>query len=41
MQEGSIRADLNVSVRPAGSEKLGTRTEMKNMNSFKAIAKAL
>lgn len=41
MQEGSIRADLNVSVRPAGSEKLGTRTEMKNMNSFKAIAKAI
>ena len=41
MQEGSIRADLNVSVRPAGSEELGTRTEMKNMNSFKAIAKAI
>lgn len=41
MQEGSIRADLNVSVRPAGSEKLGIRTEMKNMNSFKAIAKAI
>ena len=41
MQEGSIRADLNVSVRPTGSEKLGTRTEMKNMNSFKAIAKAI
>lgn len=41
MQEGSIRADLNVSVRPADSEKLGTRTEMKNMNSFKAIAKAI
>ena len=41
MQEGSIRADLNVSVRPVGSEKLGTRTEMKNMNSFKAIAKAI
>ena len=41
MQEGSIRADLNVSVRPAGSEKRGTRTEMKNMNSFKAIAKAI
>ncbi len=41
MQEGSIRADLNVSVRSAGSEKLGTRTEMKNMNSFKAIAKAI
>ncbi len=37
MQEGSLRADVNISVRPAGSEKLGTRTEIKNMNSFKAI----
>lgn len=41
MQEGSIRADLNISVRPAGGDKLGTRTEMKNMNSFKAIARAI
>ena len=41
MQEGSIRADINLSVRPVGEEKLGTRTEMKNMNSFKAIARAI
>lgn len=41
MQEGSMRADVNVSVRPAGSEKLGTRSEMKNMNSFKAIGRAI
>ena len=41
MQEGSLRADINLSVRPAGSDKLGTRTEMKNMNSFKAIARAI
>lgn len=41
MQEGSMRADINLSVRPAGSEKFGTRTEMKNMNSFKAIARAI
>ncbi len=41
MQEGSLRADINLSVRPAGSDKFGTRTEMKNMNSFKAIARAI
>ena len=41
MQEGSLRADVNVSVRPAGSETFGTRTEMKNMNSFKAIGRAI
>lgn len=41
MQEGSLRADINLSVRPAGQAKLGTRTEMKNMNSFKAIARAI
>lgn len=41
MQEGSMRADINLSVRQAGSNKLGTRTEMKNMNSFKAIARAI
>lgn len=41
MQEGSLRADINLSVREVGSEKLGTRTEMKNMNSFKAIARAI
>ncbi len=41
MQEGSLRADVNLSVRPVGSEKLGVRTEMKNLNSFKAIARAI
>ena len=41
MQEGSLRADINLSVRPAGQAELGTRTEMKNMNSFKAIARAI
>jgi len=40
MQEGSIRADINLSVRPVGGE-LGVRTETKNMNSFKAIARAI
>lgn len=41
MEEGSIRADINLSVRPVGSQMLGTRTEMKNMNSLKAIARAI
>lgn len=41
MEEGSLRADVNVSVRPTGSTTLGTRTEMKNMNSFKAIGRAI
>lgn len=41
MQEGSLRADINLSVRELGSNQLGVRTEMKNMNSFKAIARAI
>ncbi len=41
LQEGSMRADINLSVREAGSTSLGTRTEMKNLNSFKAIAHAV
>ena len=41
LQEGSMRADVNLSVREAGSEAFGTRTEMKNLNSFKAIAHAI
>ena len=41
LQEGSMRADVNLSVREAGSGVLGTRTEMKNLNSFKAIARAV
>ena len=41
MQEGSLRCDANISIRPLGATKLGTRTELKNMNSFKALQKAL
>ena len=41
MQEGSLRADVNLSVRPVGQEKLGVRTEMKNLNSFKAAIRAI
>ena len=41
LQEGSMRADVNLSVRQVGSETFGTRTEMKNLNSFKAIARAI
>ena len=41
LQEGSMRADVNLSVRELGSETFGTRTEMKNLNSFKAIARAI
>ena len=41
MQEGSFRCDANVSVRPAGQEKLGTRAELKNLNSFRFIEKAI
>ncbi|HWP97108.1 MAG TPA: Asp-tRNA(Asn)/Glu-tRNA(Gln) amidotransferase subunit GatB [Syntrophomonadaceae bacterium] len=41
MQEGSLRCDANVSVRPRGETRLGTRTEIKNMNSFRALEKAI
>ncbi len=41
LQEGSMRADVNLSVREAGAEEFGTRTEMKNLNSFKAISRAI
>jgi len=41
MQEGSFRCDVNVSLRPIGQQTLGTRTELKNLNSFKFIEKAL
>jgi aspartyl-tRNA(Asn)/glutamyl-tRNA(Gln) amidotransferase subunit B len=41
MQEGSFRCDANVSVRPAGSDKLGTRAEIKNLNSFRFVEKAI
>ncbi len=41
LQEGSMRADVNISVREEGSEVLGTRTEMKNLNSFRSIVRAI
>ena len=41
MEEGSLRADVNVSVRKKGDTKLGTRTEMKNMSSFRSIVRAI
>ncbi|MCC6301853.1 MAG: Asp-tRNA(Asn)/Glu-tRNA(Gln) amidotransferase subunit GatB [Gammaproteobacteria bacterium] len=41
MQEGSFRCDANVSVRPRGHEKLGTRTELKNLNSFRFVERAI
>lgn len=41
MQEGSLRCDVNISVREAGSDTLGTRTEMKNLNSFSAVYRAI
>ncbi|MBK9324716.1 MAG: Asp-tRNA(Asn)/Glu-tRNA(Gln) amidotransferase subunit GatB [Bdellovibrionaceae bacterium] len=41
LEEGSMRCDCNVSVRKAGSEKLGTRTELKNINSFRFVEKAI
>lgn len=41
MQEGSLRADVNLSVRPKGQAEFGTRTEMKNLNSFHAIERAI
>lgn len=41
LQEGSMRADVNLSVRETGTEKFGTRTEMKNLNSFRAITHAI
>ena len=41
LQEGSMRADVNISVREAGATQFGTRTEMKNLNSFRAISRAI
>ena len=41
MQEGSLRADVNVSIRKKGAKEFGTRTEMKNMNSFRSITRAI
>jgi aspartyl-tRNA(Asn)/glutamyl-tRNA(Gln) amidotransferase subunit B len=41
MEEGSLRCDANVSIRPAGSTELGTKTEIKNMNSFRSVLRAI
>jgi aspartyl-tRNA(Asn)/glutamyl-tRNA(Gln) amidotransferase subunit B len=41
MEEGSLRCDANISLRPAGSEELGTKTELKNMNSFRFIERGI
>ena len=41
MEEGSLRCDANVSVRPRGTERLGTRAEIKNLNSFRNVARAI
>ncbi|QIZ71930.1 Asp-tRNA(Asn)/Glu-tRNA(Gln) amidotransferase subunit GatB [Oxynema aestuarii] len=41
MQEGSLRCDVNISVRPVGQEQFGVKVEIKNMNSFSAIARAI
>ncbi|BAU65101.1 glutamyl-tRNA(Gln) amidotransferase subunit B [Stanieria sp. NIES-3757] len=41
MQEGSLRCDVNISIRPVGQEEFGTKVEIKNMNSFSAIQKAI
>ena len=41
MQDGSFRCDANISIRPAGSKEFGTRTEIKNMNSFRSVFQAV
>src|SRR4029079_17110800 len=41
MEEGSLRCDANVSIRPKGSEELGTKTELKNMNSFRFVMQGI
>jgi len=41
MEEGSLRCDANVSIRPLGQQKLGTKTELKNMNTFRGVEKAI
>jgi aspartyl-tRNA(Asn)/glutamyl-tRNA(Gln) amidotransferase subunit B len=41
MEEGSLRCDANISIRPAGSDELGTKTELKNMNSFRFIERGI
>src|SRR5437879_12263868 len=41
MEEGSLRCDANISIRPYGQKELGVKTEIKNMNSFRAVERAL
>ena len=41
MEEGGMRCDVNLSVKPKGEKKLGTRTEMKNLNTFKSVQRAI
>lgn len=41
MEQGSLRCDANISIRPVGETKLGTKTELKNMNSFRAVLRGL
>lgn len=41
MQEGSLRCDANISLRPRGQEKFGTKAELKNLNSFAHVQKGL
>src|ERR671938_668658 len=41
MEDGSLRCDANISIRPAGSDALGTKTELKNMNSFRFIERGI
>ena len=41
MEEGSLRCDVNISLRPVGEEKFGTRAEIKNLNSFRAVERAI
>src|SRR4029079_8229836 len=41
MEKGSLRCDANISLRPIGHEKLGTKAEVKNLNSFKAVKESL
>ncbi len=41
MEEGSLRCDANISIRPYGQEEFGTKTELKNLNSFNFVRKGL
>jgi aspartyl-tRNA(Asn)/glutamyl-tRNA(Gln) amidotransferase subunit B len=41
MEKGQLRCDVNISIKPTGEEKLGTRVELKNLNSFSAVGRAI